>query len=81
MESTNEIVIELQKEMLRVLLVKFYVNVGWVDYLGGKRDSQYTQGIQGVCPKPLTDMATRKEYVGWMESLQQCSTLHRKGVA
>ena len=36
MESTNEIVVELQKEMLQVLLVKFYINVGWVDYLGGK---------------------------------------------
>ena len=46
----------------------------------GEGDSRYTQRVQGVCPKPLTDTATRKEYVGWLESLRRCSTLHRNSV-
>ena len=27
--------------------------------------------VRGVCPKPLTNAALRKEYVGWLESLRR----------
>ena len=52
MESTNEIVVELQKEMLQVLLVKFYVNVGWVDYLGQKGTPDIPRGYMEYVQNP-----------------------------
>ena len=46
----------------------------------GDENSQYTQ-VRGVCPKPLTDAAPRKEYVGWLEFLRLVQHYTNKGVA
>ena len=35
--------------------------------------------VRGVCPKPLSDMASREEYVGWMGVSGMCPTLHQQG--
>ena len=36
--------------------------------------------VRGVCPKPLTDAAPHKEYVGWLESLRLVQHYTNKGV-
>ena len=62
MESTNEIVVEIQMDIASALgQILCYCKMSWL--LRGEGDSWYTQRVQGVCPKPLTDTTTRKEYV------------------
>ena len=46
----------------------------------GDGNSQYTRRYGGVCPKPLTNAAPHKEYVGWLESLGLVQH-YTKGVA
>jgi len=45
------------------------------------RELQIYPKVRGVCPKPLSDAAPRKEYVGWLESRRCVQHYTNKGVA
>ena len=47
----------------------------------GDGNSQYTWTYEEYVQKPLTDVAPRKVYVGWLESLRLVQHYTSKGVA
>ena len=67
---------DAEVDVLQLPLGKFNE---WIN-LGGKELQIYSK-VRGVCLKPLSDAAPRKEYVGWLESRRRVQQYTNKGVA